>query len=124
MVSTGRIAKSRTEWEDILLICRKCAKRGRGGFGNKGRKRLDKYLRESLDLGKGRKARIDIVMTPCFKVCPKNGVTVARGDKADTLFVVPHGMEASEIAEALEIAPAKGEVHAFIDWPFGKRSAA
>jgi predicted metal-binding protein len=122
MGKIARIAKARTQWEDILLVCSKCSRKARGGFGPKGRKRLDKVLRDELDLGKGRKARIRIVMTPCFKLCPRKGVTVAKGSKPDTLYIVPHGMAVEEIAETLEIAPAKAET--FIDWPFTMRSAA
>jgi hypothetical protein len=122
MGKTARIAKASTRWEDILLVCSKCSKKAHGGFGAKGRKRLDKVLRDALDLGKGRKARIGIVMTPCFKLCPKKGVTVAKGSKPDTLYAVPHGMAAEEIADALELTPARTE--AFIAWPFTMRSAA
>lgn len=123
METPARIGKSATQWEDILLICSKCSRRARGGYGAKGKKRLDKALRDELDLGKGRKAKIGLVMTPCFKLCPKRGVTVARGSKPDTLYVVPHGLAATEIAEAIELAPTRTETEAFIAWPFGTGSA-
>lgn len=120
-----RVETAETQWEDILLICRKCSKRAGGGFGAKGRTRLDKILREELELGKGRKARIGVVMAPCFKVCPKHGITVACGSRPDTLQVVPHGVAAQDVAELLGVAAAKPKSETFIDWPFvGKRSVA
>lgn len=102
------------KWDEIILLCAKCGKKAGGGFGPKGKTRLDKYLRSQLKLPKGKHASIHFATTSCFKVCPKNAVTVARGSRPGTLHVIPAGADAAEIAETLGIG-GKADV---ITWPW------
>lgn len=67
----------RANWQDAVLICKKCSKKAKGGFGPKGKWRLAKALKDHLGKPKkGRKAPVGIVEVKCLSVCPKRGITV------------------------------------------------
>jgi hypothetical protein len=100
-MTDSKFRKVSGRWQEVILICRKCSKKLDGGFGPKGRTRLNAFLREGLATGKGRKARMGLVMAPCFKLCPKAAVTVTLGSKPQILHVIPRRAEVGEITEAL-----------------------
>jgi len=101
-----RIRDLPTQWQDVILVCRKCSKRARGGFGPDRDARLDKALRKLLGVRKGRKGSVGFVGAPCFDICPKNAVVVVRGSAPGAIHLVPHGMPVAEVAAALGLAPA------------------
>ena len=80
----------RSNWQQAVLVCRKCSKKVGGGFGPDGDERLAKALRRHLSLKKGRKAAAGIVEVNCLGICPKGAVTVVNGaDSRDWLLVRP-----------------------------------
>lgn len=104
----GQLSKTvRADWEDAILICRKCSKRVGGGFGPKGRTRLAKLLRKRLGKrSKGRKAKIGIVEVKCLSACPKKRVTVVRaGDLLNWKLIGP-GTPIDEVLEEIGIDQA------------------
>ncbi len=80
-----------THWRETLLICKKCSKKVKGGFGPKSKTRLKKALAEALRLRKGRHAAIGLIEVGCFDLCPKRAVTVAKGTEPGKIYVVPRG---------------------------------
>jgi predicted metal-binding protein len=104
-MSDDPIKRRRTAWEDIVLVCRKCSKKTRGGFGSGGKTRLAKALKKDLKLGKGRCAKVRVIEVGCLGLCPKNAVTVARGSQPGELLAVPKGASLDDIAATLEITP-------------------
>ena len=95
----------RSNWRESVLICRKCSKKLRGGFGKKGKRTLSGLLKDVYGDAKGRRAEIGIVEVPCFKLCPKRAVSVAKGTKPGMLYEVPEGMEVEDVLEALDLPP-------------------
>lgn len=95
------IRRHRSNWQDCVLICRKCTKKAKGGFGKKGRESLRAVLKDALKAGKGRAARLGLLEAPCFKLCPKRAVTVARGSIPGSLFAVPVRSETEAIVGGL-----------------------
>ena len=87
--------------EEIVLVCRKCSKKIGGGFGPDGDAPLDKALRRALGLAKGRKSRVRFVRVPCFDICPRNAVTVAKGSEPEKLYIIPRETAPDTIAAAL-----------------------
>jgi hypothetical protein len=57
-------------WTEVVFVCAKCMKR-------QDRRELRKELKRELKLGGGRDMRV--VAAGCFDLCPKRGVTIARG---------------------------------------------
>jgi len=98
-----KLTKSKANWQEVVLICRKCTRKVGGGFGGKGRKPLARILRKELGIGRGRRAGIGFLEIGCLDVCPKRAVTVVLGSRPGTRFVVPAGMAAAEIATSLEL---------------------
>ena len=96
-VRAPQVRRVRSKWRDSLLICRKCTKKVRGGFGKKGRKSLVKVLTRALDGGRDRRASIGVIEVGCMKLCPKKAVTVARGTLPGTLFAVPEGLDVEAV---------------------------
>lgn len=98
----------RSNWQNAVLVCRKCSKKLDGGFGHGGDERLAKALRRHLSLKKGRKAVAGIIEVNCLGICPKGAVTVVNGaDSRDWLLVRP-GADLDELAAALDL-PAQGK---------------
>ena len=91
----------RSNWENALLVCRKCGKKLGGGFGPKGKTGLAKALRKTTGGQKGRKARLGIVEVGCLGVCPKGAVTMVDTAQPGEWLLVRQGTSAEEVAERL-----------------------
>lgn len=91
----------RSNWQQAVLVCRKCSKKLDGGFGPDGHERLAKALRKHLALKKGRKAAAGIVEVNCLGACPKGAVTVVNGAQARDWLLVRRGADLDELAETL-----------------------
>jgi predicted metal-binding protein len=96
-------AKVRAKWSHAVLVCRKCSKKlekkGRG-FGP-GEKRLAAALKQELDAGKGRKARIGIIEVPCLDICPKGAVVVIDSRRPQEWRIVDAAADLTEEAALL-----------------------
>ncbi|WP_205624859.1 thioredoxin domain-containing protein [Geminicoccus roseus] len=95
----------KSEWTEVVLVCRKCSKKLRGGFGPDGDQSLSKALRREMQpengKAKGRRARIGVVEVGCFDVCPKNAVVAVQAASPGKWLVIPAGTPASEAAARL-----------------------
>jgi predicted metal-binding protein len=102
---------ARTNWRDVVLVCRKCQRKLDGeGFGPDGDKPLKKALRKALKAGKGRKAQVLVMETDCFDVCPKNAVVAVRaGRRASPMLIVPTGADLTEVRAALDLESDRPE---------------
>lgn len=98
----------RSNWDNAVLVCRKCEKKLDGGFGPDGDQRLAKALRRHLSLGKGRKASAGIIEVSCLGICPKGAVTVVNGSASRDWLLVRPGADLDRLAEELGIGP-KGD---------------
>lgn len=101
------IRQHRSKWRESVLICRKCSKKLRGGFGHKGKRTLRGLLKDIYGDAKGRRAELGIVEVACFKLCPKRAVSVALGSRPGVLFEVPEGAGVDDVMDALNL-PAVG----------------
>ncbi len=94
----------RSNWQNAILVCRKCSKKLDRGFGPSD-ERLAKALRRHLSLKKGRKAAAGIIEVNCLGICPKGAVTVVNGaDSRDWLLVRP-GADLDLLASELGLDP-------------------
>lgn len=96
------------EWRDVVLVCRKCAKKLDGGFGPGGDEGLAKALRRSLDDGERRKTKalrreVAVVEVGCLDICPKRAVVVVKGSDPKSLLLVPKGAEMGDVVERLRL---------------------
>ncbi|MDX2274504.1 MAG: hypothetical protein NW206_03565 [Hyphomonadaceae bacterium] len=102
------IQRHKAKWREVVLVCRKCTKKVRGGFGKKQRTSLRKALREELDLPKGRRSPIGVIEVGCFDLCPKKAVTVYSSAQPEALYAVSPGTPLSEVIETLGLSAASG----------------
>jgi hypothetical protein len=96
--------RARSDWTEVVLVCRKCSKKLDGGFGEDGDEKLAKALRRSVKAeggGKGRKARVAVVEVDCFDVCPNNAVVAFRASNPGDWVIVPRGAPTRAVRERL-----------------------
>jgi predicted metal-binding protein len=95
---------AKTEWRDVVLVCRKCSKKLDGGFGPDGDLTLKKALRKYLRLKKGksgRKGELVVTGTDCFDICPKGAVVAINAAQPKKLLIVPAGADLFEVKTRL-----------------------
>jgi predicted metal-binding protein len=96
------IKQVRADWQDIVLVCRKCSKRLDGGFGRNGEETLAKSLRRSTGgRKKGRKGPIGVIEVDCLDICPKGAVVAMRAAAPDDWAVVPAGTPIARVIARL-----------------------
>lgn len=100
--------RARSDWTEVILVCRKCSKKLDGGFGQDGDQRLAKALRKSVG-GKGRNAKIGVIEVGCFDICPKNAVVTVKASKPGDWVIVPRGASTQAVTERLELGGSVAE---------------
>ncbi|KQY91106.1 hypothetical protein ASD25_19825 [Brevundimonas sp. Root1423] len=96
------IKTAKTQWRDVVLVCRKCSRKLDGkGFGPDGDRTLKKALRKYLKAGKGKKAELVVKETNCFDICPKNAVIAVNAANPKALLIVPAGADLFEVKARL-----------------------
>ena len=101
------IKTAKTEWRDLILVCKKCSKKLDGGFGPDGDKTLKKALRKYLTpakSSKGRKATLAVIETACFDICPRNAVVAVNAAQPKALLIVPAGSDLFEVKARLGLS--------------------
>ena len=102
------IKTAKTEWQDVVLVCRKCTKKlKRKGFGPDQDRSLRKALKRWLKPGKGLKARVAVVETGCFDLCPKGAVVAANARTPERLLVIAPGTDLTEIRDGLNLSDGR-----------------
>lgn len=96
----------KSHWETALLVCRKCSKRQKGGFGPKGKTGLAKALKCATGAKKGRKAALGIVEVDCLGVCPKHAVVLIDARDPQRWRLVKPGADIGDLLEALALPPS------------------
>lgn len=97
---SGEIITAKGPWREVLLVCRKCSGKLKGGYGPKGKDTLPDAFKQVLrDLKHRRDIRV--LDVGCLGVCPKDGVTVIRGSAPAEMLVVPEGLDLVLLASRL-----------------------
>ncbi len=89
-----------TQWEHIVLVCRKCSKKLHGGFGPDGKDSLSRALKAELREA-GRRRSVRVIETKCLGLCPKGAVTMLPAGTPGRLLSVPKATPAAEILAQL-----------------------
>jgi predicted metal-binding protein len=104
-MSEKPIKQVKADWAEVVLVCRKCSKKLKGGFGENGDQKLAKALRRALGTrGAGRKAASAVIEVGCLDVCPKGSVVVVRGSRPKEWAIVPRGATMSAVIDRLQLA--------------------
>ncbi len=106
----------KSDWTDVVLVCRKCAKKLKGGFGPDGKLSLTKALQREVARRDGAKpakklrrkgASVAIVEVSCLDICPKNGALVIGAREPGRWRVIAPGEDAGALLD--ELAPPKAD---------------
>lgn len=105
----------KADWTDVVLVCRKCAKKLDGGFGPDEVQPLPKALRAAIARREGGKpmkkprrkgARVAVVEVPCLDICPKNAVVVIPAGRPGRWLSVERGTDLDALLDTLAPASA------------------
>lgn len=91
-----------SNWSHAVLVCSKCSKKIKGGFGADGKQKLSKALRKQLAAKKGRKSHMGIVEVPCLDICPKKAVVVVDTRCPDIWRIVKPEADVARLAREIE----------------------
>lgn len=87
-------------WRDIALVCGKCSRKLRGGFGKKGRVDLADVLKAALKEA-GRRRELRTVEVGCLGLCPKHAVTVISAGRPGELLTIQAGTDPAAVLARL-----------------------
>ena len=91
-----------TPWKTVVLICGKCARKMKGGYGVKGKDSLRSALRDTMkQKGHGRDVRI--IETRCMGLCPKKATTVLNARGPESILTIPAGTGMDAVMAALNL---------------------
>ena len=102
----------KSNWSDVILVCRKCSKKLDGGFWPDADQTLAKVLRKEIareagvdgKKAKGRRATMGVIEVGCFDICPKGEVITVRASAAKEWLVTPRGTPAPVVLARLGLA--------------------
>ena len=103
-----------SDWTDVVLVCRKCAKKLKKGFGADGDDHLAPALRGAVARREGGKAAkkprrkgagIAVVEVDCLGVCPKGAAVVIPAAAPQRWRLVRRGDDLSVLLD--EISPPR-----------------
>ena len=100
------------DWRDVVLVCRKCARKRDGGFGPDGDLTLTKALRQSLDAAEPRKLKprrraVAVIEVGCLDICPKHAVVAVNCSRPQAIVLVPDGAGMAEVRHRLGLGAAE-----------------
>ena len=96
----------KADWSHAVLVCRKCSKRQKGGFGPDGRTRLAKVLRKMYGAKKRRKSPVGVIEVGCLDVCPKHAVVMIDTRRPKEWLLVKPGADEPELRRLLDDSQA------------------
>ncbi len=94
------IAATPTQWDQVVLVCKKCSKKLHGGFGLDGKETLARALKHALRQA-GRRRAMRVIETKCLGLCPKGAVTVLPASRPGALLTVPKATPAADLLARL-----------------------
>ncbi len=102
-MTSNPIAARPVPTTQIVMVCAKCTRKVKGGFGRKQKHSLRAMLRDALKAA-GRRRSVRVVETGCLSLCPKRAVTVVDSARPGEMLSVPEGTPVEAVLERL--APA------------------
>lgn len=98
----------RTRWQQAVLVCRQCQKRGSGPTKLKAKSLMRCIGSELESASIDRRSRPRVVPTQCLGLCPKRAIATAVPDRQGRLviFAISDGSQVPVALQAAAQAPA------------------
>ncbi len=87
------------------MVCGKCSRKLKGGFGKKGKHDLAEVLKGALKEA-GQRRQLRVVEVGCLGLCPKRAVTAVSSARPDQVLAVPKGSDPMLVLTQLNPAAA------------------
>ena len=87
------------------MVCGKCSRKLRGGFGKKRKQDLVQALKGALKEA-GRRRELRVVEVGCLGLCPKRAVTAVTSAQPAAVLAIPEGMDPALVLARLSPAAA------------------
>ena len=87
------------------MVCGKCSRKLKGGFGKKGKHDLADVLKGALKEA-GRRREMRVVEVGCLGLCPKRAVTAVSSVRPDQVLTIPEGADPMSVIARLTPAAA------------------
>lgn len=84
------ISATPAPWQQVALVCGKCSRKLRGGFGKKGKQDLASVLKDAAKAA-GRRRALRVLEVGCLGLCPKHAVSALSSAQPDQVLAVPAG---------------------------------
>jgi hypothetical protein len=90
----------KSELTQVVLVCGKCAKKVKRGYGPEGDEPFVDALRSEIARRDGMKpakklrrkgSSVAVIEVPCLKICPKQAVVTINGREPERWHVLPRG---------------------------------
>ena len=91
-------------WTTVILLCGKCSKKMKAGYGPKGKESLRAALNVELK-AKGARRTVRVIETGCMGLCPKKAVAALNAGRPSTILTIPRGAGPEDVLARLT-APA------------------
>jgi len=105
MPTDDMIPTIQAPWRDIAMVCGKCSRKLKGGFGKKGKHDLADVLKAALKEA-GRRREMRVVEVGCLGLCPKRAVTAVSSARPDQVLAIPEGADPMSVIARLNPAAA------------------
>ena len=99
-MNDSSISATPAPWQQVALVCGKCSRKLRGGFGKKGRHDLAKVLKEAAKAA-GHRRVLRVMEVGCLGLCPKRAVSAIGMGQPGQVLVVPAGADSGAVLARL-----------------------
>ena len=86
------ISATPAPWQQVALVCGKCSRKLRGGFGRKGKRDLAEVIKDAAK-ATGRRRAVRVLEVGCLGLCPKRAVSAIGMGQPGQVLVVPAGTD-------------------------------
>ena len=86
------ISATPAPWQQVALVCGKCSRKLRGGFGKKGKRDLVEVIKDAAK-ATGRRRAVRVLEVGCLGLCPKRAVSAIGMGQPGQVLVVPAGTD-------------------------------
>jgi len=105
MQSDDEISMVQAPWRNVAMVCGKCSRKLKGGFGKKRKQDLAQVLKGALKEA-GRRRELRVVEVGCLGLCPKRAISVVTSAQPAYFMAVPEGTDPALVLARLSPAAA------------------
>ncbi len=99
-MDSSSISATPAPWQRVALVCGKCSRKLRGGFGKKGKRDLAEVIKYAAK-STGRRRALRVLEVGCLGLCPKRAVSAIGMGQPGQVLVIPAGTDGTAVLTRL-----------------------